>query len=314
MSAIQYYNGVGYRSSTPKKVWRKVRKCIQIDSRDRQQVANSHSGDYIVTLPAVYTGVYSIGVRSYEIPNTVYAISACRNNNAFTYTNGSDHALTIPDGNYDATSLAAALQVAIRTIDNVFSVALNSVSNKYVFSTATGDFSLTFATTAATGSANCGSTNPIAYASDWGLGYYVGFDAGTATSTSKSLTATYVPRVPGFRYLDLDLEQLNKIDSTAIDNKKSGRIDGTFTKIQMNVAVGSTAFYEDSCVPPVSTHIYNPPIAKLAQLHVRFREHDGRIVNFNGAENSFTLEIEILDSSFDEYSGMMFSGDGAPSS
>ncbi len=312
MSAIQYYNGVGYRPSTPKKVWRKIRKCIQIDSRDRQQVANSHSGDYTVTLPAVYTGIYSIGVRSYEIPNTVYAISSCRNNNTFTFNDGSDHALAIPDGNYDATSLAAALQVAIRTIDGVFSVTLSPVSNKYVFTTATGDFSLTFATTAATGSANCGSTNPIGYASDWGLGYYVGFDVGTATSATNSLTATYVPRAPAFRYLDLDLEQLNKIDSTAIDNKKSGRIDGTFTKIQMNVPVGSVAFYEDTSVPPVNTHIYNPPVAKLGQLHVRFREHDGRIVNFNGAEHSFTLEIETLDSSFDEYSGMMFSGEIAP--
>jgi len=53
--------------------------------------------------------------------------------------------------------------------------------------------------------------------------------------------------------------------------------------------------------------VYSPPISKLSQLFIKFRLHDGRIIDFNGVEHSFTLEIEMLDNNFDEFSSVEFS-------
>jgi hypothetical protein len=100
----------------------------------------------------------------------------------------------------------------------------------------------------------------------------------------------------------MEIVNLNKIDETAPDDRRDGIINGSFAKIPMNVDPGEFLYLLDTASYPINRHVYSPPISKTGTLQVRFRFHDGRTVNFNNVEHSFTLEFELIDNNFDEYS------------
>jgi hypothetical protein len=51
-----------------------------------------------------------------------------------------------------------------------------------------------------------------------------------------------------------------------------------------------------------SKTICNPPLGKLQTIHVKFRTHEGRVIDFCNLPVSFTLQLELIDNSFDEFS------------
>jgi hypothetical protein len=109
-------------------------------------------------------------------------------------------------------------------------------------------------------------------------------------------------------YVILELAGLNKLDETGLDGRIAGRIDGAFAKIPLTQNSGEYLFFADSSgTSPLNHRVYNPPIARLDRLTIRWRRHDGRTIDFNGGEHSFTLELELLDNNFDEYSSLEFS-------
>ena len=59
--------------STTKKVYRKVKKTVLIDSRDRNPL--STQSKYTVTLPKTLENVYSVTLKSAEIPFSWYVFS-----------------------------------------------------------------------------------------------------------------------------------------------------------------------------------------------------------------------------------------------
>lgn len=326
-------NGIPQNMSTSKKVWRKIRKTVIVDSRDRQITQSSSPGQYTVVFPAIYSNIYSITLRSYEIPFTYNQFSACQNNTSFsmTYTPSggaaSTKTITIPDGNYTITTLPAFLKQSMNTaFGTLGTMPLNSYWNPVtglasIYSTISGDaFSLNFT---ASQFPNCGSGQNTAMSTGWGLGYYLGFyqsnysSANTPIYTATSqLALQSVPNVTGNfimnpspdTYILMDIQGLNKIDETGLDNRLAGRIDGAFAKVPLTNNTGEYMFFQDTSGPsPLNHRVYSPPISKLDRITVRWRRHDGRTIDFNGGEHSFTLELELLDNNFDEYSSLEFS-------
>jgi hypothetical protein len=313
MIGSQLHNGVPYNPSVPKKVWRKVRKTIIVDSRDRQMNPGSHAGAYTVTLPAVYQNVYAVTLKSVEIPISFYTFSAAANNTTInvTYNNGSPTNITIPDGNYSASALATALNTAFNTAfgANNLVASYSATTSKMTF-TGVARFSLNLTPTVPI-SANGGNSLTSNFTTWWGLGYFLGF---TGTTYSSAPTGTFV--VTGVfavnpfptTYILMDIETLNKVDETSLDDRKSWRVNGAFAKIPMNGNSGTVIFLlSDTGYNPLNRTVYNPPISKLTNLIIKFRLHDGRIIDFNGVEHSFTLELELLDNNFDEFSSLEFS-------
>jgi hypothetical protein len=331
------HNGVPYNSSTPKKVWRKVRKTIIIDSRDRQQTTTSSPGSYTVVLPAVYQNVYSITLRSYEVPLTYNMFAACQSNTTFnmtwTPTGGSAQTsnVTIPDGNYTSASLPLAITYAMQSnagfttagssAPSNLNAYWNSTTGKLgIYSTLSTDaIALTFNPSQ---SPNCGQGQNFPATTGWGLGYYMGYYPTSYTSSLSNVTVTtnnvtsnytgvngsFIMNPSPDTYVVMELAGLNKIDETGLDGRVAGRIDGCFAKIPVTVNQGEYMYFIDTSGPsPLNQRIYNPPIARLDRLTVRWRRHDGRTLDFNGGEHSFTLEIETLDNNFDEYSSLEFS-------
>jgi hypothetical protein len=317
MSGPQFHNGIPFQPSTPKRVWRKVRKTLIIDSRDRQFTAESHPGHYVVTLPAVYQNIYSVTLKSIEMPFSFYNFTACAKNVTLTFTDPVEGEKTciIPDGNYTSTQLASAVQTAMNGVlpSNLYTVTYSNITNDIKI-TRSGTSSFTLYTGNPNPTvANCGKAVTAQYNTWYSLPYFLGFEqsdtplSSVSDGTNTSLVGAFSVNPAPSTYVLMELVNLNKIDETAIDNKKSGRVDGSFAKIPITVNTGDFVFLTDTGTNPLNQSVYTPPISKLSQLHVKFRHHDGRIINFNGVEHSFTLQLELLDNVMDEYSSLELS-------
>ena len=322
MIGAQLHNGVPYHPSTPKKVWRRIRKTIIVDSRDRQMNAGSHPGAYTVTLPTVYQNVVAATLKTIELPLTFYQFSAAINNVTlnFTYSSygsaASPLVATLPDGNYSISQLVAALNTALNTTivaeggaSGALSCAYSSITGKITF---TGLAAFTFYLTPSIPiSARGGNSLTVNYTTWWGLAYFLGFTAGTQTATNNVtnyiLTGQFAANPFPTNYILMDMDTMNKIDETSIDDLKAWKVNGAFAKIPTDGNSGDFIYLTDSAAYQVNRAVYSPPISKLSQLFIKFRLHDGRIIDFNGVEHSFTLEIEMLDNNFDEFSSVEFS-------
>ena len=300
-----------HNTSSAKKVWRKVKKTVLIDSRDRQITGASSPGSYSVILPAVYSNVYSITLRSYEIPLTYNTFTACQGNTSLSVTYTPSGAatttttLTIPDGNYTTTTLPTTLTTALRTISAGLSATWsgNTLLTTIASTNANDTIVLNMS---GSSTVNCGAGTTTPSSTGWGLGYFLGFYPRTYTSVAGSITSSFMMNPNPDTYLLLELAGLNKLDETGLDGRVAGRIDGAFAKVPLTQNTGEYLFFADSGYSPLNQRIYNPPVARLDRLTVRWRRHDGRTIDFNGAEHSFTLELELLDNNFDEYSSLEF--------
>jgi hypothetical protein len=305
---------VPYHPSTPKKVWRKVRKTLLVDSRDRQITHDAHPGSYTVTLPAVYQNIYAANLRSIELPLSFYTFSACAKNTSLpVIVGGTSYTVVVPDGNYDF-SFNPMLPIIVNAINQQFGITsftatYSPITGRITF-TCGVPFSFNFSKTA--GDVSCGQTVPFPYATGWGLGYYLGFmqTVRTATQTAPTtytLISDFNANLQPDTSIMMEIANLNKNDETSLDDRRNGTIDGSFAKIPIDGNSGDYIFIQDTGTNPLNRHVYQPPVGKLNTLQIKFRYHDGRVVNFNGVEHTFALELELLDNNFDEFSSVEFS-------
>lgn len=281
------------RPSTTKKVYRKVKRTLLVDSRDRNPLQTQ--SNYTVTLPKVYENIYSVTLRSAEIPQSWYAFSSAAGNTSMTVTiSSTPTTITIPDGNYTSTTLAAAVQTALVTAygGGSFTASYSATTNLITITKATGTFTLSFA----------GQTQTKPGSSWWGLGYFLGFNK--IDYTGSSITSAFGVQINPFNYILMELDFINKEDECAIDNRMSGRVDGVFAKIPTQPpSSGNIIYFREWCCPLNKSVMY-PPMSQLRTLNIKFRFHDGTLINFNNADHSLTLEFELLESNFDEYSSL----------
>ena len=299
--------------SAPKKLYRKVKKTVLIDSRDRSPLCTQSK--YSVSLPRTLDNVYSVTLRSAELPFSWYMFSRNNGNTSFVAFDPLLVPLVpidivIPDGNYTGTTFATAIQTAMQVNFANLTVTYNTTTNKLVFSSI-DEYSLDFTQTQT--QAICG--DPIAVRSKtswWGLGYFMGFNKKVyravinAAGTAYELTSDFSVQLNDGNYILMELDFCNKEDETALDGRLSGRVDACFAKIPINGNSGDIIFFREWCCPMNKT-ILSPPIGQLKTLNIKFRCHDGRLIEFNNVDHSLTLEFELLENNFDEYSSLDFS-------
>jgi hypothetical protein len=239
------------------------RTTLLIDSRDRNYTTHPSSTNFVVDLPEPLRNVSSAMLISAEIPQSHYVFSAARGNTSLTVTvDATTYTVTIPDGNYTTTTMAAALKTALDTaFSATFTVTISATTMK--------------CTIATTGTVSVDATAVERY---W-LGYYLGFPWGVVTSGSGSATGTQVVSMNPEGYLTIDIWELNGIVATGTGRR-------TFAKVVLqNDSYDYTTY--DSNMTSVEVR---PPRAHLDKLTVSLRYHDGTLVDLNGAEWSMTIE------------------------
>lgn len=164
---------------------------------------------------------------------------------------------------------------------------------------------------------------------NWGLGYYFGFTDKINTYTSSNskiparsivssldisdnrwissgikeesmyhvLQSEYPAKINGDNLVYLEIDPFNFIDeidpnnantNNTYNNQSSSCVNSAFSKIllQLNdIASSSQDFLSRE-------HLFNPPLPRLTKVKFRFRYHDGRLVDFQNQEFSFSLRID----------------------
>jgi hypothetical protein len=306
------------RTPTTKKVYRKVKKTILIDSRDRDP--RFTQSKYTVKLPRVYENVYSVALRSAEVPYTWYNFSQPLGNASFVMS--IDGGITkdiiyIPDGNYSCDSFPCVIQHALNTKygASAFTVTYDSSTNRLTIQSPTiTAFTLYFNPVDDIQKQSFCNNNFVGLVTPtstwWGLGFFMGFYrkdySSVTTGGFASVTSDFSVELYPFKYIVMEIDYINKQDETRIDGRLSGRIDGCFAKIPIMTCPCEPIFYREWGCCNMNESIMSPPISQLNQLSVKWRFHDGRPIDFNNADHSFSLEIVMLENNFDEYSSLDF--------
>jgi len=106
-------------------------------------------------------------------------------------------------------------------------------------------------------------------------------------------------------YFVLDIEGLNKGDCGSVGADRSAFVDSVFAKFQVH-STTDPLFYTESSGAKICEY-YQPSISKLDRLHVTARIHGqtkNQSIYWTDSNFSFSLELETLENSFDDFSSI----------
>ena len=261
-----------------------TRTTVHLDSRDREYGVHATSSNFTVKLPEALKNVAAAVLLTAEIPLSYYVFSASRNNTTLRVSvGGVSRDVVIADGNYDTSAMSAALKAGLEAqfAGRTFTVTFSTVTMKCTISTS-GNVPIVVDTTAA--------TQPT----EWGLGYYLGFTRGVlntstyvgGTTDATSITGGSVANLNPENYVLLDIAELNGLSQSVLYGV-GGSSKKTFAKIPLYGSSYTYNFYDKS----LASVEQRPQHTRLDKLAVSIRFHDGTLVDLNGAEWSFSIEV-----------------------
>jgi phage baseplate assembly protein gpV len=263
------------------------RHTLMVDSRDRDYAKYPSPSAYRVDLPKTYRQVRSVTLQTCEIPCTFFVFSQALGNvtmdvslldggGAVTVT----RTVTLPDGNYSTGTITTAMSSALDT-----AFAGDGVTFVVQIDTATLKFSIesTTAIRIDTTSAAILARPPTG----WGLAYHLGFDK-NAVMSGTSVVCPRVVSLNPYTYIVMEVDGLNRLDEMSIDDPGNGRT--AFAKIPISSNSWEMLMLDGSDIVS-SSLAFSPPLASVDRLYIRFRFHDGKPIDFHGAEHSLTLRF-----------------------
>ena len=259
-----------------------VTHIVHVDSRDRDFAVFPDPNSYRVRLPRKYAHVLSARLLGAELPSSYFVFSASLQNTQITvFHNAVTYVATIPDGNYNRTTMPPAIALAMKdATGHNYTVTLDDVTGQLTIDSPQ-PFSIDTRTTA---------TGVGSAPAEWGLGYFLGFPKGVVTTYGRTATAPGCMSLNPYTYLLLDIDELSNVETGGLFGTEMGA--KTFAKIPMNSASFDYVFSgRDPHQTLLGTVEYRPPLQSLDRLSVRFRFHDDRPVDFRDVEHSFSLEL-----------------------
>jgi hypothetical protein len=256
------------------------RSVVSIDSRDRQQHDTTTPSKYRVTFPSI-NGVRMVQMLTSEIPNTEYVVNQWNDKIDFedvTGAPGVTQTATLTHGSYSGPELANEINLQLNTtVGSLFgadftATYLQTMAKFQIDRLAAKTFRMFWQS-----GPNGPTQNNISAAE------ILGFSDAADTAIVSSIVSDGHARICGEDYIFLCIRGLSSIKPSS---SGSGGSD-IFAKIVLNVLPKSVA-YNSFVSNPV---IFAPAKSSLSELEVEFRRHDGRLVDFNGIEHSFTLEV-----------------------
>jgi len=263
---------------------------VVIDSRDRNYDLFTSTSKYEVELNNVYKDIVSIELISAEIPHSGYIINTSNNEIHFIETNtqtstNTYYTATIPQGDYTESELATTIGTQMTTAgQSTYTVSIDTNSRKIsVASNLTGGdniFSLIFR----------GNTEKYEDTTRYlyktrSIGNILGFTR-TDLSGSASYTGQNQYNINGENYILLHIDNLSNMEGRGYG------ISNSFAKITLTSDKNKTRFYNMN--EYITKKIFNPPLAKLNQLFIKFKKYDGELYDFGGIEHSLFFKITTL--------------------
>jgi len=253
------------------------------DSRDRNYTAYPNASSFRLAVPQKLRFVTSVQILSAELPFSWNTFAASRNNTSVIISvNGTPSTLTIPDGNYDTSSIASTLVGLLNAafVGRTFTCTVSSTTLKFTITSSVGTDTIAIDASAAS------SKTSLA----WRLGFPEGVvTSGGATGTvSGSYAVSLSPETYVFLVID-ELQSSASLQSAAGGIQMSAK--APLGKLQIRgdpftynfVGTGSESL-------GMATIELNPALSQLNFMTVSLRFKDGSLVNLGNAdEYSFSL-------------------------
>lgn len=304
------------------------RKILFVDSNDRDIQRWPNSCEFEINCPQIYNNVESIHILNIVLPSFYFNISErLQTNKMMIDFSGIIQPITFDDGYYNVGQIQIALQKKLTVIDPAFVVKYNEVNRKFYLGHPTKIFKFLFGENVDYNRCDQMDSYKIdvyAQHSNWGLGFLLGFDKKTYTSTrdytiksfdhentdwiantSYVISSTTAHSLENNQFLYVELEKYNKCDEIKpflyynYNNLNSGIVNSAFAKIPVMPSSNNMTLVDDGYLENVS--YYQPPIDKLTKLKFKFRYHNGMLVDFQNYNVSFTLEINQIRNEMNSY-------------
>ena len=285
------------------------RKVLFIDSNDRDIERWPSASEFEINCPQNYTNVESLRLSSIMLPNFFYNISEqLRTNKMILEFLGGQHIIELKDGYYNYTQLATALKTQLQAVPSGtnFDISYDSVTRKFTFTNSSNQFIFRFDLP---NDYNCDKdnykTDVYAQHSNWGLGYILGYDKKKYTSSSNTIVSPNPCDLEDNKCIYIELEKYNKCDEIkpflyySYNNANSGIVNSAFAKIPIYPFQDNKGLVNDGYLENIS--YYQPPIDKIAKLKLKFRYHNGMLVDFHNFNVSLSLEINQIRNEMNNY-------------
>jgi len=274
---------------------------LVIDTRFRESYYNSSPTNFNFQLPMVIENVIDMTLSAIELPTTYYIISKQYNNNFFSIiVNGVGKIVTIPDGNYDYTSLQATINNQIFILGDNFqyvNFVINVSSNN-----GTGQMMVGLDSQTPTGLIE---TLELNFQADrYGyednntpltlkLGWVMGFRNGIYTNNLNYVSEAIVD-VTGPKYLYLVIDDFN-------NNNNNGLFYAAFNSSLLNkniisrISLQSDKFnillQNNLSVINIPREYFGP--VNIRNFQIQLLDEYGRVVDLNYMDFSFCLTMTI---------------------
>lgn len=281
------------------------RRIISFDSRFRDPVYASPA-DFVYSLEFPIRNVISVRLSGIEYPNTYFVFSSSKGNTSLkfrfpAYSGVPELSIDIPDGNYttipgDPSSILVVVQNAMRAA--YMPHVQPATPGKLPY-----DPGLTLSVSSTTGHVTIQSfpvspNLPIPFtldfrggrfdfrSYDWGLGYNLGFPNKVYPIAGTSFTGTAIIDIIGASYMFFQLDGIEPIQHYTPEKN----VFSAFAKL---VVLGdkNSVIYDDGSTYNTKEYRFQQPV-DFYQIHPRIVDTYGELVDMNGKNYSFTLELE----------------------
>jgi hypothetical protein len=263
-------------------------KYVNIDTQFRDEYNYQQTANYNMTLPERITDIRTIEVTNIELPMTIYNISANLGNNSFGILN---EIITIPDGNYNQTSLLTAFNLACTNSTNATTLTISFSNNiTTITSTATSNTTIYFNVD----DSNCGNNNTNLKSK---LGWLLGFRKSSyEILLTSNIVSENMINLSGPRYLYLAIDEFNKSNKNTFISPMSSSLINKNIIARISLDMHTHPF---GTILPANrsngmlisdTRTYTGKI-DLHKINVQLLNEYGNPIILNGMDFAFCLEI-----------------------
>jgi len=301
-----------------------ITKCINIDTRFRQNVEKTDSSDFMIQLPDKLGKVVSMQMSALEFPISFYGISSIYGNNYFYMTIYKTDRITsytqkfiIPDGNYTSDEFIGAINLELCPIKedgtifdhtNLFSYiqftqnitntgsGTGTVTIKLNTDTLYGtqytsqieSFTLDFETDFNGNEIN-ESYDYLTTRISWNLGFQKPRYEGKITYTSETIIEPFA-----IRYVYLAIEDFNNSVNNLFLNAFSNTVinSNVLARISLRANYFNLLMDTDLNIVTEPRKYFGP--VDIQRLRIRVYDDHGRILNMNHSNFSFCLIFKML--------------------
>jgi hypothetical protein len=252
---------------------------LSIDTRFADQY-NNGTADFMIRLPDTYKNIMRLRLSSVEVPLVERVFNGQKKNITFT-VNGV--VVAIPTGNYDATSLAFAVETALHTVPATATAtcSYDGIANRFVI------------TAAAAVEIVLQDPTFVGKARYWGLGYYMGFRTILLTG-SLSYTGTQAPQLGPTPYYLMQVSCPDTVETTVHSTGAQSWIPA-LAKIVLRQGVYAVQFDDGANLLRKEIVFASP--SNIGQLRVRLVDPYGSPVDLGDVDWSMTFELTAVMSS-----------------